>query len=89
MLSCVRSFTLFCTHFVDVMCAAISTKIQCSMLSAPANGVVSFSGEELGVGIIANFSSDPGFIIVGNTTVTYDVVSGTTGNWSGSTPYCM
>ena len=67
-----------------------TVEILCSVLSAPANGAVSFSGEELGVGIIANFSCDPGFLLVGHITRTCEFVSKTftSGYWSGSTPQC-
>ena len=60
----------------------LSTAIDCSALSDPANGQVSTNGTTFGE--TATYSCNPGYNLVGDSTRT----CGATGNWSGSEPTC-
>ena len=69
------------------------TVILCSVLTAPDNGTIEFSTTSqllsLDVGTTATYSCDPGYVLVGETTRTFeDTNSGTTGAWSRDDPIC-
>ena len=58
----------------------LSTVTNCSSLSDPPNGHVSYSGS----GTTANYTCDSGYTLNGNGTR----VCQTNGTWSGSAPSC-
>lgn len=62
--------------------------ILCPELSAPLNGQVA-TGQLLSVGVVANYSCDNGYILVGDVNRRCeDMNRGTSGIWSGSMPEC-
>ena len=70
--------------------------ITCEELSAPDNGEISVApgpnSLSQGLGSVATYSCDPGYTLVGQTTMTCEDTNGgtvTTGIWSGTPPYCQ
>ncbi len=62
---------------------------MCPELAAPENGTIITSSGNLGVGVTATFSCDPGLVLVGEVTRTCEEQSGdTAGTWSGRTTAC-
>ena len=64
-------------------------EIFCNASLEVSNGMVMLSSKLVSVGTTANYSCDPGYVLVGETTRTCeDTNSGTLGRWSGDNPIC-
>ena len=61
--------------------------VVCLFLPTPTNGMISYSDPTLGVGSVASFSCDPGFMISDATRSTSDCQAD--GQWSSIPPTCM
>ncbi len=60
--------------------------VVCLSLPHPTNGMISYSDPTLGVGSVATFSCDPGFMI---SDVTNTITCQEDGQWSSIPPTCM
>ena len=60
--------------------------------TAPDNDAIEFDAtlQQLGVGTTATYSCNPGYVLVGETTMTCEELNGITftGAWSGTSPHC-
>ena len=62
---------------------------MCNEPAAPSNGSVTLSSPLLGVGSIATYTCDPGYVLVGQTTsACQNANTGEIGVWNSSTPIC-
>ena len=62
---------------------------MCLEPTAPLNGNMVLSSQQLGVGTTATYSCDRGYVLVGETTRTCEDTNGNTiGVWNGSMPIC-
>ncbi|XP_064386860.1 sushi, von Willebrand factor type A, EGF and pentraxin domain-containing protein 1-like [Halichondria panicea] len=71
------------THGEMTFCANL---VVCLSLPHPTNGMISYSDPTLGVGSVATFSCDPGFMI---SDVTNTITCQEDGQWSSIPPTCM
>ena len=81
-----HQLVLVCTSLIvaslhDYVCILIS--VTCQELSAPANGMVTVTGQRSGA--TATYSCDSGYEVDGSVTRTCQA----TGMWSGSEPTCV
>ncbi len=81
---CLQSVFVLCQPWVRIR---ISTfVVVCLSLPHPTNGMISYSDPTLGVGSVASFSCDTGFLI---SDVTNTVTCKADGQWRSSPPTCM
>ena len=89
-LHCVTSYQL-----VDYFLPITPTAIECSVLTAPTNGRVSYSTdmtEPFSIGTVATFTCDDDYTLNGATatlTCADDNQADTLGTWGGSEPSCL
>ena len=75
---------------IPIYILCIFTVILCPNLTAPLNGSVYFTAQNLTVGVTAFYSCDSGYSLVGNGTIMceQDDQADTVGVWSDDPPTC-
>ena len=65
----------------------------CPSLTIPTNGVITFTpgvdNSNIGLGSVATYSCNLGYVLVGQTTRVCQSLTGTIGVWSGNQPTCQ
>ena len=83
-------------QITDFIMFPLTGAVTCEILSAPENGEISVapgpSALTYGLGLVATYSCDPGYVLMGQTTRTCEDKNGgtvTTGTWSGAPGCCQ
>ncbi len=76
----------------NYICLFVTAAVMCSFLTAPTNGVITYTGMtsgSLGFMDIATYSCNSGYGLSGGNTVrTCTGSAGSSGEWTGTAPTC-